>query len=398
MTRSIRFTLTVVLAGAALLGTASRVYGGGATRWPFAAANAAWAAQASSTRQALFAVACFDRLRCKAVGAGGTVVYTRDAGRTWRPQSNPLSGTATTLSRIACVGQSTCYVIGRPNIVMVTHNGGVRWSVHRIALPGSSGAITDSACVSGQVYDLRGRLALCRLGLLDLACPSVNTCFVVATVHVQAQFGNLGPAVLLTTDGGSTWTGQTIPTTVPCEGDCGPPGVRVPYPLEWITCGPSTLCRAGGATFIGSHEGYASLAIEAPHPGAPWTPIKQPSQGSYQVAPDSAVCPSAARCYGVWTTSPFQPGNEIWRSDDGGWTWHDLSSGSPRLRNAIACPGATTCYSVGNQGTITASSDGATFRAQSSRTSHDLYGVTCVDVQSCFAVGNWGTIVKRSNL
>ncbi len=62
------------------------------------------------------------------------------------------------------------------------------------------------------------------------------------------------------------------------------------------------------------------------------------------------------------------------------------------MRNAIACPGARTCYSVGNQGTITASVNGSPFVAQQSHTSHDLYGVTCVDVTACFAVGNKGTI------
>ena len=71
------------------------------------------------------------------------------------------------------------------------------------------------------------------------------------------------------------------------------------------------------------------------------------------------------------------------------------NSGSPKLRNAIACPAARTCYSVGNQGTITVSINGSPFVAQHSRTSHDLYGVTCVDVNACFAVGNNGAIVAR---
>jgi photosystem II stability/assembly factor-like uncharacterized protein len=396
----VHFALTVLLAAAALLGTAlsasSAGVAGGSTVSTPSGVTGAWEAQSSRTQQALFGVACFDARRCKAVGAGGTVLYTKNGGRTWRPQSTPLTGTSTILYRIACLGHSTCYVIGRPNIILVTHNGGVSWSVHHIPLSGSGSALTDAACVSAQTYDIRVRLALCRLGLLDLACLRVSTCFVVATVHVQAQFGDLGPALFLTTDGGVTWTSQSIPTTAPCEGDCGPAGVRVPYPLEWITCGPGSLCRAGGSTFIGSHEGYATLVIAARKPGAPWTPLQQSyTNGAVYPAPDSAVCPTATRCSGVWTTSPFQPGNEIWLSTDGGWTWQGMSSGSPKLRNAITCPAATTCYSVGNQGTITASSNGGPFLAQPSHTSHDLYGVTCVDVQTCVAVGNKGTIVSH---
>src|SRR5690348_9233862 len=62
----------------------------------------AWKAQASGTVQPLYAVSCFGALRCKAVGAHGTVLYTRDAGRTWRAQRNPLTGSSTILYRIAC--------------------------------------------------------------------------------------------------------------------------------------------------------------------------------------------------------------------------------------------------------------------------------------------------------
>jgi photosystem II stability/assembly factor-like uncharacterized protein len=400
--RIARALLPLLIAGAAVLSTGASLTGasastaaGGSTA---GAAPGKWIAQASGTQQPLFSVSCFDAARCKAVGAGGTLLYTKDGGTTWRRQSNPLAGSSTILYRVACVGSSTCYVIGRPNLVLVTHNGGVTWTVHRIPLPGSSGQLTDSACVGNLSFDVRGRLALCRLGLLDLACIDARTCYVVATYSVRGQLGDVAPAVFLTTDGGATWVRQQIPITAPCQGDCGPPGVRVPYPLEWISCGPGLPCRAGGSVFIGSHEGYAFLVIEAMKVGAPWTPVKHAATSGSSPSPDSAVCPTITRCYGVWTTSPFDPGNEIWLSTSGGWMWQPISSGSPKLRNAIACPSAGNCYSVGNQGTITASTNGGPFLAQQSRTSHDLYGITCVDAITCFAVGNKGAIVARKKL
>jgi photosystem II stability/assembly factor-like uncharacterized protein len=327
-------------------------------------------------------VSCFDPLRCKAVGAGGTIRYTKNGGATWRSQTHPLARSSTILYRIACVGVSTCYVIGRPNRVLVTHDGGVTWSTHQIPLQGLGPGLTDPDCVSGQEADLRGRLALCRLGLLDLACISASTCYVVATPS----------AVFLTTDGGSTWSRQRIPATEPCVGPCGhPPAPGKPYPLEWISCRSGLPCRAGGSVFIDPRAGYASLVIEASKPGALWTPVR--NLFPYASAPESAVCTTITRCYGVWTTSPFAPANEIWLSTDGGANWAGQSSGSPKIRNAITCPGVRTCYSVGNQGTITASINGGPFAAQRSGTYHDLYGITCVDVNACFAVGNKGTIV-----
>ncbi|HEX8919772.1 MAG TPA: hypothetical protein VF898_14810 [Chloroflexota bacterium] len=309
---------------------------------------------------------------------------------TWRTQNSPLAGSSTILYRITCVPPSTCYVIGRPNIVMVTHNGGAAWTVHRIPLPGSSGQLTNSACVSSQVFHLRGTPALCRLGLLDLSCINASTCYVVATLKVQAQMGDLGSAVFLTTNGGASWIKQQVPASAPCQGDCTPSNARVPYPLEWIWCGPGTICRAGGSVFIGSHEGYAFLTIQVSKPGAPWTPVRNNNTPS----PDSAVCTTVARCFGVWTTSPFDlPGNGIFVSTNGGGIWERINSGSPTRRNAIACPSAQTCYSVGNQGTITSTMNGGPFVAQQSGTSHDLYDVTCTGVHTCFAVGNKGTIV-----
>jgi photosystem II stability/assembly factor-like uncharacterized protein len=387
--------MAALLVGAALLGLlvpASATRGVSASlRSTPSAAVGIWKVQPSRTQGALYGVSCFDALRCKAVGAGGTLVYTKNGGITWRPQHTPLSDSSTVLYRIACVQPSTCYLIGRPDLILVTHDGGVSWSTRRIPLGGQTGQLTDPNCVGNQAFDLRGRPALCRLGLLDLSCFNARTCYVVASVHVQAQLGFEGPAVYLTRDGGSTWVKQRVPTTAPCTGDCGPPGVRVPYPLTWISCASGLLCRAGGSVFIGSHEGYASLIIGAKSIGVAWTAADESYNGSWP-APDSAVCPTATTCDGVWTTSPFTPGNLIWRSTDGGRIWSQLASGSPKLRNAIACPAAGICYSVGNQGTITASSGGV-FVAQRSGTTHDLYAITCVTAGTCFAVGNKGTIV-----
>jgi photosystem II stability/assembly factor-like uncharacterized protein len=383
--RWVHIASSTTLISAALLSTAVTSALGAPALQPSLSAGTAtpqsWQARSSGTARPLFAVSCFDALRCKAVGAGGTIRYTKDGGKTWRAQSNPLSGSSTTLYRISCLGRSTCYVIGRPNLVLVTHNGGVSWSVHVIPLSGVTSSLTDTACVSGQEGDLRTRPALCRLGLLDLACISTSTCYLIATPS----------AIYLTTDGGATWLQQAIPATSPCQGVCGATGF--PYPLEWISC-LGYFCRAGGSTFIGSHEGYASRVISAKSPGAPWTPAKN----SYlRTSPDTVVCPSISRCYGVWSTSPFAPGNDVFLSKDGGGDWTRKSSGSSKIRNAIACPGARNCYTVGNQGTITASVDGSPFAAQKSSTSHDLYAITCVNLTTCFSVGTKGTIVSRTN-
>ena len=144
------------------------------------AGSGTWRTENSGTRQRLYDVACLSALRCEAVGAAGTIVATADGGRTWRAQANPLRGSSTPLYAIACAAPGSCYVIARPDAILVTHDGGavleqpcaarrrVRRGPHRPGVP----------C---RLYADRGRPALCRLGLLDIACVSARVCYAVAT-------------------------------------------------------------------------------------------------------------------------------------------------------------------------------------------------------------------------
>jgi hypothetical protein len=125
----------------------------------------------SGTRQPLYAVACLSALQCEAVGAAGTIRSTADGGITWRAQASPLQGSRKILYRIACVPPGSCYVIARPDTILVTHDGGATWSGH-VLPPGGGANLTDQTCLAGNEPALRARPALCRLGLLDIACVS----------------------------------------------------------------------------------------------------------------------------------------------------------------------------------------------------------------------------------
>jgi hypothetical protein len=88
-------------------------------------------------------------------------------------------------------------------------------------------------------------------------------------------------------------------------------------------------------------------------------------------------------------------GNGVNWSADGGQYWLGGPSGASSVRNAIACPAARTCYTAGNQGTITRTANGTAFVADGHPTTRDLYGITCADAVTCYAVGDGGTIVAR---
>jgi len=112
-------------------------------------------------------------------------------------------------------------------------------------------------------------------------------------------------------------------------------------------------------------------------------------------SPDDADCPTSDRCYGVYTTSPFDPGNGVYWSADRGELWLGGPSGSRSARNDVACPAALTCYTVGDQGTIIRTANGTAFVPDGGPTSRSLQGITCVDAASCYAVGDNGTILAR---
>jgi hypothetical protein len=359
----------------------------------------------------LYAVACLSALRCEAVGAAGTIVSTGDGGATWRAQPNPLRGSSKILYRIACVAPSSCYVIARPDTILVTHDGGATWSSHVLPLPGVGASLASRACPPGPASG--PAVQPCRLGLLDIACVSASACYAVATAPAGYFYtpipvpGQAGPpnAIWMTRDGGASWTRQPIPPGVGCvEGDCG--SQLFPYPLEWVSCLSSGLCRAGGGYFVGGNSGIIYAVLASARPGAPWTMLtctqppapctnalatEKPAPTGAAFSPDAGVCPTSARCYGVAAMT----GNGVNWSADGGRYWLGGPSGASSIRNAIACPAARTCYTAGDRGTITRTTNGTAWGADGHPATRDLYGITCADAVTCYAVGDGGTIVAR---
>jgi hypothetical protein len=352
-----------------------------------------WRVDHSGTSQPLYSVACLSAQRCEAVGAGGTIVSTSNGGRTWRAQANPLRGTNAILYRITCVAPGTCVVIARPDTILVTHNGGASWSRHVLRVGVSKTDLTDQACLNATEPSMRGNPVLCRLGLLDVACVSARVCYAVsatsAAYAAKPVPSSAQPSsVWLTTDGGARWTQQHIPPGGVCNGDCGP-GL-FGYPLEWVSCLGSGLCRAGGGQFLNcGHCGFAYAVLAVSRAGAPWR-----LAGSF--SPDMATCPTAARCYGVYSASPFLPGNQVYETADGAKNWQARSGGTSRILNDITCPATLTCYATGNHGAITRTVNGAAFAADGiSHTTRDLFGIACVSVTRCYVVGAGGTILAR---
>ena len=377
-------TTLAVLALAAVVGCA--------TRTPAAPASAASHAEGSGTTSTLYDIGCLTASRCFAVGDAGTLLATTDDGRTWHREASP---TGAPLYRIACAPPASCYVIARPGTILVTHDAGAHWAARAVAVnvPG----LALPGCVIG---DAPHGETPCRLGLLDISCPSALTCYTVATAPSgydsnpisQPPGAGPGSSLWLTQDGGATWTRQPIPPGVVCDGDCSEP---YRYPLEWVSCAPSGPCWAGGNQLIGSHEGFASALLVTPAPGGSWRmepgcPVSGPCS---EPVTDVGACPTGAGCYAVNNSNPFGDGSStvsIYTAT--GQNGPSVTVPAGHVLTDIACPAARTCYTVGAVGVILRTTNGTNFTPIKTLTRESLNGITCVTASACYAVGAAGTI------
>jgi photosystem II stability/assembly factor-like uncharacterized protein len=368
-----------------------------ATQGSAAPAPASWHTEHSGTTSTLYDVGCLSASHCLAVGDAGTLLATTDGGRTWHHQASPVpeAPVKPALYRVACAPPASCYVIARPDTILVTHDAGAHWAARTLPLHVSG--LTLPGCVIG---DPTAGETPCRLGLLDISCPSARTCYAVATAPggydttpVSPGGGaSPGSSLWLTRNGGATWTRQPIPAAVVCNGDCAQP---YRYPLEWVSCAPAGPCWAGGNQLIGSHEGFASALLVTPAPGRSWRLVPGcPANGPCSEPPtDAGACPASTSCYTVNNSNPFGDGSSTVSSYTAtGQNGPGVTVPAGLVINDIACPAPRTCYTAGTRGTILRTTNGTRFAPVKTPGRKTLNGITCVTESACYAVGAGGTI------
>ncbi|MFQ5656703.1 MAG: WD40/YVTN/BNR-like repeat-containing protein [Candidatus Methylomirabilales bacterium] len=158
------------------------------------------------------------------VGAGGTILVTRDGGRQWQAQK---SAVGQALRDIACFSPHECVVVGDEGTVLTTQDGGATWtSQRRISIDGlvdvgddnfTGVVITPDGTVwataggrQGYVLrsDDRGKTwAMPIGGNLRMQAPSsLHFWDYRKGIVVGTELMGGGHGILLTTDGGASWT------------------------------------------------------------------------------------------------------------------------------------------------------------------------------------------------
>jgi photosystem II stability/assembly factor-like uncharacterized protein len=215
-------------------------------------------------------------LTCTHTGCAGVVLATTNGGLSWTPQTipggvfalysvafaNPLDGWA--------VGSTDCgQALFCPGVVLATTNGGTSWSTQTMP----SGALT----LQGVTFATSTSGWAVGWGISCLTAPPCTG------------------VIMATTDGGTSWHMQGIPSSV--------------TPLSGVTFLSSTVAWAvGGATLLTTADG-----------GTTWTPHPLPSgvfgRGVIVNSPSAGLVSNSP--------APFQlPGPaSINKTIDGGATW-----------------------------------------------------------------------------
>jgi photosystem II stability/assembly factor-like uncharacterized protein len=148
--------------------------------------------------------------------------------------------------------------------------------------------------------------------LTAVSCVSPGTCVAVG-----------GNAVLNSTNSGSTWSLQPLPTK----------GLT----LLGASCQNSTRCFVEGVASGSTLVGDQAVIMSSSDGGTTWSVSTMPP-GVAGIA--AIACPTATRCIGVGTT--------VIVSSDGGQTWQTASvNGGVDQLLSISCATSTQCVAVG---------------------------------------------------
>jgi len=246
----------------------------------------------------------------------------------WYPQLATTDGSS--LGGISCPSASVCFAVGSNSsgnaLVEQTTDAGSQW-------------VSDTSGVTG-------------LGLDAISCADPDHCVAVGG---ESLGGIIGPsnAVLVTSDGGTTWQASTVPS--------------VDGYLTSVSCPDAEHCWATSAVGIVG----TSTVIVSTDGGTSWTdlnwsapplPDSQSDLMSSQLT--SIDCTTTSDClavgqatYNTTLVPPLENQGVVSTTNDGGQTWHTQLI-SANVITGISCPSADDCVAVG-QDPVTAGHDSA---------------------------------------
>ena len=348
-----------------------------------------WKTDTVPVSSQLYDVACTSTSNCVAVGAKNALLATTNGGTSWTSRSDSLSATVTLLS-VSCEAGAECYLVGdqgETGILLATADGGSTWSNE--TLPSNLVGLHDIVCLSSTDCLVAGEGAIFVTAdsgstwnseslpfgdnaLTSVNCPSISVCLAVGGPDSDSDI-NGGGVVLLSSDGGSTWTSEPVPVSVGT--------------LYGIACMSTSDCLAVGYY----NSGLSSFILSTTNGGTTWT-----SQTSSVPELSSIACvPSTSDCFAAGGVT-----GTVIATTDGGTTWSAKTVPQEGGGfDGISCPSTLNCFVTGgNQGTVLATTDGgASWVSQSLPDDGSVDSISCPTTSDCYVDGYFGFVDATTN-
>lgn len=198
-----------------------------------------------------------------------------------------------------------------------------------------------------------------------------------------------------TSDGGTTWTAVTSPTTS---------SLRAVHPAGWIAGDNGTILTTpdGGATWIsrtcGDLRGLACSGTAACAVGEGGRARRTVDGGAawnwHAAGTVNLAAVSLADASNGWAAGA---GGKIFKTTDGGSTWAEQAAGGNDLQ-AVAAVSATVGYAAGKGGRLLKTSDGAAWNTVAvPGLSADLNAVFALDATHVWVAGSGGQVRYTSD-
>lgn len=277
-----------------------------------------------------------------AVGRYGTVLKTTNGGKSWKKVTVPSGAAGYDFTSVAFVDTKHGWALGcasgaapvpTENMLLLTSNGGSSWTSVNFEMTEATGQFFSITFVSTTEGWATG----------DFGC------------------------VYHTTDGGYSWTEQTVPTH--------------PNPLY---AAPQVLFLDDRKGFVVTDDGYLEATEDG---GETWTVVTDQGGSFCSVA-------FAGGLHG-WA---FGNDGVCYRTESGGQSWEWLSSGARQPLLACSFVESSTGYAVGFSGTVLHTSDGGEhWISLETGTTATLRGVFFIDKDTGWVVGDGGLILHTDD-
>ncbi len=334
----------------------------------------------------LYGISCASVTTCVAVGTenapvyGAAGIYSTDGGKTWKQGSG--LGSSNALLSISCYSATNC-MAGTYDGVEATTNGGQTW-LSTAALPTGAGNMygiscyTSTSCVAvGANNSFSSGLVLSTtnfgsswttdsipsgIALMSVACSSSGC----VSVGGSPANSSANAAAIYSSSPNTSWSSASVPTGLPGLAD--------------VSCENQTTCEAVGSSST------SGAAMETTDSGATWTAITAPPSSSVFA---SISCESPSLCVGAGSLNTG--GIFLDFSSGIGATWLQASVPQGALTlPVISCPTSTTCYTGGYNGSTgpyleVTNNGGASWSFQALPQSS---GVTTIESISCASVSD----------